>query len=89
MSQATQQIHAKKRLKAMRAQVVGSTIAVPTLMTMAEAALALRISRPKLMRLVRRGDVKAYRPTGAGGVILVHADSVADHIARHSYGGAY
>lgn len=89
MSQATRLIHAKKRVKAMRAQVVDSTIALPKLVTMAEAALALRISRPTLMRLVRRGDLKAYRPTGAGGVILVHADSVADHIARHSYGGAH
>lgn len=72
----------------MRAQIADATVALPKLVTMSEAALALRVSRPTLDRLVRRGDLRAYRPTSAGGVILVHADSVADHIARNSYGGA-
>ena len=72
----------------MRVQVAAATVALPKLVTLAEAALALRVSRPTVVRLVRRGELRAYRPTGAGGVVLVHADSVADHVARHSFGGA-
>lgn len=82
--------HAKNRLAHFRQRVVTATsdIAIPAMLTLAEAAAALHVSKPTVARLVRRGELLTYRPTGAGGVVLVHAHSVADHVARHSYGGA-
>ena len=81
---------AKVRVRSMRAQVAeaNSKISIPAMMTMAEAAEALRVSKPTVVRLVRRGELRTYRPTGANGVVLVHGDSVADHVTRNSFGGA-
>ena len=81
---------AKKRVASMRQTVADATSAfsLPLLLTMAEAAVAMRLSKPTVIKMVKRGALRTYRPTGRGGVILVHADSVSDHIARHSYGGA-
>ena len=83
---------AKKRAAAARAQVADArdrvVISLPALLTVAEVAAALRISKPTVVRLVRRGELATYRPNGHGGVILVIGDSVAGHVARCTYGGA-
>ena len=82
---------AKKRAAAARAQVADArnrvTVALPALLTVAEVAAALRVSKPTVTRLVRRGELATYRPNGLGGVLLVIGDSVAAHVARNTYGG--
>ena len=89
---AKRRVEAKRRVAAMREQIADAkrrlTIPLPTFVTLAEVAEALHVSKPTAVRLVRRGELRSYRPNGFGGVVLVFADSLADHVERNSYGRA-
>ncbi len=83
---------AKKRLSKIRRQLEGKRSAllvkIPYFATEAEIAAALRLSKPTVVRMVRRGAFRQYRPNDPRpGVVLVYADSVLEHIEKHSYGG--
>ncbi len=89
---AKRRIEAKRRVAAMREQIADAkrrlTISLPTFVTLAEVAESLHVSKPTAVRLVRRGELRSYRPNGFRGVVLVFADSLADHVERNSYGRA-
>jgi len=61
---------------------------IPALLTLGETAEALRVSKPTIVRMVRRGELQVYRPNDLDrGIVLVIGDSVAEHVARHTFGG--
>lgn len=62
---------------------------IPNLLTRDEVAQILRVDPMTVKRLIDRGELRVYRtrPAGKGGREHVYADSVAEHIARNSYGG--
>lgn len=90
---AKPRVEAKRRLAAIRAQVAAAKrrfdTFIPAFLTLGEVAEALRVSKPTVVRLVRRGELRSYRPNGFGGVVLVVADSLAEHIEHNSYGRAH
>ena len=65
-------------------------ISLPTpkaLLTYAEAAEVATVSRPTIVRAVRAGHLRVFR-SPLGGIVRVHADSLAAWIERNSVGGA-
>ncbi len=75
----------------MRLKVAANTAAVllkiPALVTFLEVAEALRISKPTVVRLVRRGELQVYRPNDLDrGAVLIVGGSVVDHVKSHTFG---
>lgn len=63
------------------------SVVLPSLITIAEAASAARVSRPTIVRAYRAGDLRTFRTPG-GGRVHVYADSLAEWIARNTFGGS-
>ena len=59
---------------------------LPTLLKVKEVAEKVRLSESAVTRMVARGELRTYRPSGSGGAILIYEQSVHDHVARNSYG---
>lgn len=82
---------AKVRVRSVRSQIERGvseiTLQIPALITIGEMAEIAKVSKPTAVRILNRGDVRAYRPNGPGGVVLVHAESLARHIRAKSAGG--
>jgi excisionase family DNA binding protein len=82
---------AKVRVRHVRNQIERNvnvaTLTIPALITIAEMAAIANISKPTAVRILNRGEVRSYRPTGPGGIVLVHAESLAKHIKDKSSGG--
>ncbi|MHB8147029.1 MAG: helix-turn-helix domain-containing protein [Vulcanimicrobiaceae bacterium] len=56
------------------------------LLTYGEAAEVATVSRPTIVRAVRAGHLRVFR-SPLGGIVRVHANSLAAWIERNSVGG--
>lgn len=56
------------------------------MVTVAEAAKALNVSKRTIARLYRTGELRVVRSV-AGGVLRIYSDSLRDWVERNSYGG--
>lgn len=66
---------------------VSTTIVLPQLISIAEAAMLARVSKPTIVRAYVAGELRVFR-TPRGGRVLIHADSLGKWITRNSVGGA-
>ncbi|MHB8702883.1 MAG: helix-turn-helix domain-containing protein [Candidatus Tyrphobacter sp.] len=62
------------------------TAQLPKLLKLAEAADAVGVSQPTIVRAYRAGQIRVFR-TPLGGSVRIYADSLAAWIAKNSVGG--
>ncbi len=67
-------------------------MAIPRLLTVAEAGKALRLSRNGILRMVRRGELPVIRYPGSGeraARVLVKERDIEDFLKEHTFCGIH